>query len=78
MLGDLAGFMQILMLKVLPPPVRSSDPNILSGVPWDELYKKITMNTASLFPSFTLAKIFGRFVLFQEAHLPLKSTSPAM
>jgi hypothetical protein len=53
MLGDLAGFMQILMLKVLPPPVRSSDSKILGSVPWDDLYKKITMNTASLFPSFT-------------------------
>jgi hypothetical protein len=78
MLEDLAGLMRVLMLKVLPPPVRLSDQSILGSVPWDDLYKKITMNTASLSPSLTCAKIFGRFVLFQEAHLPLKSTSPAM
>lgn len=52
---------------------------MFSSVSGHDPYKKIIMETASLPLTFTFAqKILGHFVLRQEAHLPVKSTSPAM
>ena len=52
---------------------------MFSSVSGHDPYKKIIMETASLSLSLTFAqKILGHFVFRQQAHLPVKSASPAV